>query len=222
MQTAHTSSSSAPLPPPAPTVDAPLRWTVRSALAASSSTARATALITACVALACTAAGHVPVTAGLTIVALLPAVLVDVVDRRLPDRLVGGAALLASASLATETLITETSPAPADMALGLAAMAGPLLVLHLASPAAMGFGDVKAAAVLGAALGLVDPVLALLALAIGSGVSALVGLTRRRRHLAFGPGLLGGAVVALVLVAAPVALLDLPGIPVAYSQGVIS
>ncbi len=43
------------------------------------------------------------------------------------------------------------------------AFAGPLLLLHLVSPAAMGFGDVKAGIVLGYALGLVHWHLALAA-----------------------------------------------------------
>ena len=67
-------------------------------------------------------------------------------------------------------------------------LGGPLLLTHLVSPTGMGFGDVKAAAVLGAALGLIDPQVALLALVLGLASAAVWGLARRARSVAFGPG----------------------------------
>jgi prepilin signal peptidase PulO-like enzyme (type II secretory pathway) len=63
----------------------------------------------------------------------------------------------------------------------------------------MGFGDVKAGAVLGAALGLIDVQLAVLALIVGLAGSAACALVRRRRTIALGPGLVAGAMVALVV-----------------------
>ena len=77
-------------------------------------------------------------------------------------------------------------------------MAGPLLALHLVSPDAMGFGDVKASIVLGAALGSVDWRLGLVALSIGAGSAAAVGLARRLHTIAFGPFLVVSAAVTLV------------------------
>ena len=70
---------------------------------------------------------------------------------------------------------------------------------HLVSPAGMGFGDVKAGAVAGAALGLIDPQLAVLALVLGLAAAASWGLVRRSRTVPFGPGLVAGALAALVV-----------------------
>jgi prepilin signal peptidase PulO-like enzyme (type II secretory pathway) len=62
----------------------------------------------------------------------------------------------------------------------------------------MGFGDVKAGAVVGSALGLINAQVAVLALMLGLFGSAVWALARRRRSIALGPGLVGGAVVALL------------------------
>jgi len=85
--------------------------------------------------------------------------------------------------------------------IGLAAFAGPLLIVHLASPVAMGFGDVKLAATLGASLGVIDPRSAVLALCIACAVTAAVGVARRRSAVPFGPGLVLGAALSLVVLA---------------------
>jgi prepilin signal peptidase PulO-like enzyme (type II secretory pathway) len=63
----------------------------------------------------------------------------------------------------------------------------------------MGFGDVKAGLVLGAALGLVDAQLGLFALVLGLGTGALWGLTRRARSIPLGPALVAGALTALAV-----------------------
>ena len=63
----------------------------------------------------------------------------------------------------------------------------------------MGFGDVKAGAVAGAALGLIDPQLAVLALVLGLAAAASWGLVRRSRTVPFGPGLVAGALAALLI-----------------------
>ena len=78
-------------------------------------------------------------------------------------------------------------------------MAGPLLVLHLVSPAAMGWGDVKLAGVLGAALGVVDVRLGIAALAMASGATLAIALVARRSTLPFAPGLVAGAVAVLAV-----------------------
>jgi leader peptidase (prepilin peptidase)/N-methyltransferase len=75
-------------------------------------------------------------------------------------------------------------------------MTAPLLLLHLVSPSAMGFGDVKLAVVLGAAVGVLDWQLAVPALALAAGATATVGVVTRARTIPFGPGLLAGALVA--------------------------
>jgi len=85
---------------------------------------------------------------------------------------------------------------------GAAILAGPLLVAHLASPAAMGFGDVKLAVALGAALGLVDPTLGVVALCVASATTAVAGIALRRGALPFGPGLVVGTTAAFALASA--------------------
>jgi leader peptidase (prepilin peptidase)/N-methyltransferase len=78
-------------------------------------------------------------------------------------------------------------------------MAVPLLVLHLVTPAAMGFGDVKLAVALGAGLGVLEPKLAVLALAVASGLTLVAAAWARRAATAFAPGLVIGAAAALAL-----------------------
>ena len=137
---------------------------------------------------------------GLAIaLALAPAALAAVADRRtgrLPDPLV--AATLASA-IAVGVAVADRFPA--GIAGGAAGMALPLLALHLASPAAMGFGDVKLGVALGALIGVVDARAALAALALASGVAIAVALVRRRSTLAFGPALVAATGAVLVLLA---------------------
>ena len=142
----------------------------------------------------------VPLAAGVAVASLVPAAIVDLERRRLPNRLVGAAALATGATIAGALLWPGAVGPPidvAEVAIGAASMAGPLLALHLLSPVAMGFGDVKAAVVLGAGLGTVDPQLAFVALFVGSMLTAVVGLATRRRSLPFGPGLIVGAATAL-------------------------
>ena len=83
--------------------------------------------------------------------------------------------------------------------LGGALLGGPLLLTHLVSPAGMGFGDVKAGVVLGAALGLIDAQLATLGLVFGLGSAAAWGLVHRSRSVPLGPGLVGGTLAALLV-----------------------
>jgi leader peptidase (prepilin peptidase)/N-methyltransferase len=197
----HTSSRSAP-------TSSAAQWSPRSAIASSAPSSRIAAVVAAVVALTSTLDVRVPLATGVVMTALVPAILVDVIERRLPNRLVAGAALVGVATLTGEVFVTEIPVDPVDLLVGALAMAGPLLLTHLARPAALGFGDVKVAVVIGAALGLVAPVVGLAALTIGSAGTAVVGMIRRRHTVAFGPGLLGGAVIAVALVASPLAPLD--------------
>ena len=83
------------------------------------------------------------------------------------------------------------------MLLGAAVMAGPILLLHLVSPASMGFGDVKASLVLGAAVGSVDWKLAVAGLTLAAGLAATIGIVGRMRTIPFGPFLVIGSALAL-------------------------
>lgn len=182
----------------------------RSAPAANGSSNRAPAaqdrvetpaivLITSTVVAAATAVvGGAPVAAALAVLALLPAAVVDLRERRLPNRLValaGSVGLLAAALERTVgTRLDDVTIG--QVVAGLAVLVGPLAVLHLISPAAMGFGDVKAGLVLGGAVGMVEPIAGLVTLTVAGGLGSVVGLVGRRRAIAFGPPLVLGAAVA--------------------------
>lgn len=150
--------------------------------------------------IAWTWAGDAPAVVGtaLGLGALTAAALVDACDRRLPDTLVGLAALPVGVAAAIAAAAGSTSVV-IGAGIGATLVGGPLLVAHLVSPAGMGFGDVKAGTVLGGAVGLVSTpaaVLALLLALAGSGVWAVV---HRRRTMALGPGMVAGALGALLI-----------------------
>jgi leader peptidase (prepilin peptidase) / N-methyltransferase len=152
-----------------------------------------------------------PVPAALSVAMTVPAAVVDAVERRLPDPWLVRATtmLLVGLAVAGATAGTPVADELRAAAAGALAMASPLLVLHLASPAAMGFGDVKAAAVLGAALGTVDWRLTLAALALAAGSAAVFGVARRPSSIPFGPFLVAGSTV--VLATAPLSMVALQG-----------
>lgn len=124
--------------------------------------------------------------AAIVVAVLVPAAVVDVRERRIPDHLV----VAAAAVLAVTGAVSGLSAGA--VAAGAVVMSGPLLALHLISPASMGFGDVKAAFVLGAALGTIDWQLALVALCVAAGVGGVVGLARRVATIPFGAFLVFG------------------------------
>lgn len=118
----------------------------------------------------------------------------------LPDGLVIGAAL-PPALLALAATFGAAAPSPPSVLAGALVLAGPLFVIHMASPTALGFGDVKLGAALGASLGLVDPRLGLAALCVATGGSLLWAVASRRASIAFGPGLVVGTAAAAAVAA---------------------
>lgn len=146
--------------------------------------------------LAAAIVGTAPAASAICVAATIPAALVDVRTHRLPNPLL----LIAAGVLAAGLVVGAVRGLDVDglqIALGVAVMAGPLLALHLASPRSMGFGDVKAAFVLGAAVGVVHWQLALSALALAAGLSATAAILTRARTIPLGPGLVSGAAIAL-------------------------
>ena len=135
------------------------------------------------------------VASGLSLLVLVLAALVDVVEHRLPNVLV----LCAALPVVTALTFAGSGALLRDAVTGALVVAGPLLVVHLITPSGMGFGDVKAGAVLGAAMGLIDVELALLALVLGLGAGAAWGLARRARSIALGPSLVAGALAAVLI-----------------------
>lgn len=144
--------------------------------------------------------GYALVAVVVAVVSVAAAV-VDRRERRIPNRLVlvgmvGTVLAVVVAGLVDHRLGDAALGALA----GMGGFAGPLLALHLASPGAMGFGDVKLGAVLGAGLGAAHPVLAPLGLLAGIVVALVrrVALRRWRGHEAFAPALAAGTLLVLL------------------------
>jgi leader peptidase (prepilin peptidase) / N-methyltransferase len=141
---------------------------------------------------------------------------VDLAVMRIPTRFVYATAGLVGAGLVVAALVDGPARRLGGAAVGAAAYGGLLLVLHLISPRALGFGDVRLATLVGAVAGwcawrVEHPVLApvqgavnagLLAGLVGSVVGLVLLLVRGRDHpFPFGPAIAaGGLVVALGLV----------------------
>ena len=136
-----------------------------------------------------------PPASSAAIALTVPAAAIDVRQRRIPNAAVSASAVVLVAGGVTGLLLGNSTHAPGSAA-GAAAMCAPLLLIHLWSPTAMGFGDVKLALGLGAALGAVAVPLPLVSLALAAGGTSLVGIVRRSRTMPFGPGLVGGAILA--------------------------
>lgn len=142
---------------------------------------------------------------------------VDLAVMRIPTRFVYGTAAAVAVGLGLVAAVDGPPRRLAGAVVGAAVYGGLLLVLHLISPRALGFGDVRLATLLGGAVGwsawrAEHPVLTavqgalqagLLAGLLGS-VAGLVLLVARGRDRAFpfGPALAtGGLVVTLALAA---------------------
>jgi leader peptidase (prepilin peptidase)/N-methyltransferase len=150
------------------------------------------------------AAGFAPLAASLAVAMLVPAAVIDVEQRRLPDGWVLAALVTLLAAISIGTAVSGPDDVTVGgLAGGALTMGLPVLLLHLVSPAAMGFGDVKAAVVLGAAVGTIDWRLGAVALCLAALVGGVVGVVGRRRTIPFGPFLVFGA-WATVLAHAPI------------------
>lgn len=129
--------------------------------------------------------------------------LVDLDVHRLPDALVRPLAVgLLLAAAAAGAMTSSWAPLLHSL-LGGAALYGLFYLLALA-PSGFGYGDVKLAGALGLGLGPLGPgavvTAPLLAMLVGGVVAVgllLTGRARRSTHLAFGPALALGALLAL-------------------------
>jgi leader peptidase (prepilin peptidase)/N-methyltransferase len=138
---------------------------------------------------------------AMSIPPLMWAAWVDLHTLRLPNVLTLAAALppamfAAAAGVAVSPMVTV------QVLTGVAVMVVPLGAIHLVSPAAMGLGDVKVCVGIGGCLGMIDPRLGVAALCGASALTAAAGLITRTRVLPFGPGLVAGAVITLMVAAA--------------------
>lgn len=128
---------------------------------------------------------------ALAVVGLLAgaAAVVDVHERRLPNRLLGTALLVVVAAAALDGTWTLV-----DVLVSLCMAALPLWVVRYGKGLAL--GDVKFAAVLGAATGLVHPFAGVLVVWVAALAGGLFAVRTGRRRLAFGPWLWAGYLVA--------------------------
>jgi leader peptidase (prepilin peptidase)/N-methyltransferase len=139
---------------------------------------------------------HIWLPIGLVAAVAAVAVRHDARHATIPDRLV---LLAATVPLAMAVAGAVAGGRPSiDVVIGAVVMGGPLALLHALDPDLFGFGDVKLALALGAALGLTDPRAGLLALAIAAFVALCQIIDARTARVPFGLGLLIGFEVAAI------------------------
>jgi len=161
--------------------------------------------ITAIAAILLTRAGSgTPFTDLAYLVGAVAMSLIDLDVHRIPDRFLAGWGGLVALLLVIETLTGPGLSALLRAALGGAALG--LLYLLFAVVASMGLGDVKLALLTGSVLGVHSwqtiYLGTLAAFAAAAAAAILLMATRRSRrqdHLAFGPAIVAGALVALAL-----------------------
>lgn len=128
--------------------------------------------------------------------ALVALAAIDLDVRRLPDSLLLPVAGWVALCL---VLLVVAQQRPAGLVVPVIAAAlcgGTFWALHLASRGALGLGDVKLVAILGAAVAAVAWQFVVWALLVACAAALLAAAVTRRRELAFGPWLALGAVVA--------------------------
>lgn len=141
----------------------------------------------------------------------VPLAIIDFRELRLPNPLTLAVAVTAVATVVVGASGSGRTDWMTAMLLGSLAFGGPLLLVHLVKPSAMGFGDVKLAAGLGLLLGWYGPILGLRALMWGLLLAAphsAWALFQERRakksevevprtRIAFGPYLILSALLIL-------------------------
>jgi leader peptidase (prepilin peptidase) / N-methyltransferase len=127
---------------------------------------------------------------------------IDIRHRRIPNRLVYPAFLIAAAVIVVGDLAGGGLDA-LDAGIGLFAYGLGLMIIALISPKGMGMGDVKLAGLIGLVLGSIGLDLVAVAAGMGillGGVGAIVALlagASRKSAIPFGPYLAAGAVIAV-------------------------
>jgi leader peptidase (prepilin peptidase)/N-methyltransferase len=130
---------------------------------------------------------------------------IDIDTYTLPRRLIYGSGLGGAVLLTFAAFASGQPSRLQDAALGALGAFGFLLLLHVASPRAMGFGDVRLAGLIGLHLGWLGLVrvptglfLGFLLGAVVGGVSLIVRGAHLRTKIPFGPFLAAGAFIAVV------------------------
>lgn len=123
--------------------------------------------------------------------------IIDIRERRIPDRLV-----MAGASTGLVFSLFNQDRGLADSLMGGITSSFVLLLVYCASKGALGLGDVKLFGCLGIYLGLGGIVSAMLAAAVLSGLYSLVlvllNRDNRKREIPFAPFILLGALAAII------------------------
>jgi len=135
---------------------------------------------------------------------LLAISVIDLERNIIPNRIVYPTVFLSVPLLAVAAVAEGDLGRLGQAVVGAAAAWAALLVIHLVSPAGMGFGDVRLSFVLGLFLGWLDLRLVLIGLFLGFLLGSVLGvllvvlrLRGRRDHIPFGPFLAAGAVLAV-------------------------
>lgn len=145
-----------------------------------------------------------PVAVAVGLLGAVSAAVVDLRTKRLPNRILFPVVAAALVLLLASAVLEEPSRALVAIGVG----AGGLVVFGLiwfTRPAALGYGDVKLAGLLGLVVGWYGPIAALLAVVaafLSAAVIAVVLLTlgrSRETEMAFGPFMTLGAIVAVTL-----------------------
>ena len=141
-----------------------------------------------------------------------PLAVIDLRTLRLPNVLTLPAYPIVAALLLLPALLDDAWPAYGRALLAGAAVLALFAVLHLVNPSGMGLGDVKLAGPMGALLGWLSWQVAMVGVVIGFALAAVVGIAMilarradRKSALPFGPFMLAGAWVAILVpaIAAP-------------------
>jgi leader peptidase (prepilin peptidase)/N-methyltransferase len=177
----------------------PLGWRIR--IAAGISAAALFALVTLAFGLSPDLPAYLVLAAASVVLSI-----VDLVERRLPNVVILPTAAALALLLLLAAAAGDAWGAALGACLGAAALFGVYLVLALISPSGIGMGDVKLAAVIGLGLGYLGWNTWLVGLVAGflvGSVVSLVALALRkvtlRGSLPFGPSMLAGAFVAILL-----------------------
>lgn len=137
---------------------------------------------------------------------VITAAVIDIRTMLIPKRLVWVGFGVGLASISAVALFRGNPETIVRALIGAALLFGFLFITHVVSPAGMGFGDVRLAAVLGLYLGWIDIRLPLFGLLIGNVAYLSYAIPARiskgklaGRYSPFGPGLALGTLIAVVM-----------------------
>lgn len=133
----------------------------------------------------------------------VPLCAIDLVSMRIPDRILGSSAALATACFVVASATGSGAGSITRALLAALAFGGGFFALALAAGGGFGLGDCKLLAFIALVSGYQSWGTVVRALFAGFAIAALAGLTARRvrgsRHVPLAPWLIAGALIALTL-----------------------